>query len=38
MNIENIIDELEQQWKERDSVYHSVAVKHDISDTAFWVL
>lgn len=38
MNIENIIDELEQQWKECDSVYHSVAVKYDISDTAFWVL
>ena len=38
MDIGNIIDQIEQQRKEQDAIYHSVAVRHGLSDTALWVL
>ena len=38
MDIGNIIDQIEQQRKEQDAIYHGVAVRHGLSDTALWVL
>lgn len=38
MNIESVVSQLEQQWKERDAAYHSVAVKYGLPDTGFWIL
>ena len=38
MDIGSIIDQIEQQRKEQDAIYHSVAVRHGLSDTALWVL
>ena len=38
MNIREFIKRIEQQHKEQDSLYHSVAEKYGLSDTAMWVL
>lgn len=38
MNIRDYIERIEQQRKEQDSIYHNVAVKYKLSDTAMWVL
>lgn len=38
MNIANFIQQIELQRKEQDALYHSVAVKFGLSDTAMWVL
>lgn len=38
MEIYEYIQLIEQQRKEEDSVYHSVAVKFGMSDTAMWIL
>lgn len=38
MDIVSIIDQIEQQHKEQDALYHGVAVRHGLSDTALWVL
>lgn len=38
MDISEFISKIEQQRKEQDSIYHSVAVKYGLSDTAMWVL
>lgn len=38
MNIANFIQQIEIQRKEQDALYHSVAVKFGLSDTAMWVL
>ena len=38
MDIGRIIDQIEQQRKEQDAIYHGVAVRHGLSDTALWVL
>ena len=38
MDIGGIIDQIEQQRKEQDAIYHGVAVRHGLSDTALWVL
>lgn len=38
MNIGEFISKIEQQGKEQDSIYHSVAVKYGLSDTTMWVL
>ena len=38
MHIRNYINLIEQQRKEQDAVYHNVAVKYSLSDTAMWVL
>lgn len=38
MNIGEFIDQIEQQRKEQDAIYHNVAVAYGLSDTAMWVL
>lgn len=38
MNIGDFIKQIEQQRKEQDAIYHNVAVKYGLSDTAMWVL
>ena len=38
MDIGSIIDQIEQQRKEQDAIYHAVAAGHGLSDTALWVL
>lgn len=38
MDIGSIIDQIEQQRKEQDAIYHGVALRHGLSDTALWVL
>lgn len=38
MNITEYIMQIEQQRKEQDSLYHNVAVKYGLSETAMWVL
>ena len=38
MDIGRFIDLIEQQRKEQDAIYHTVAVRHGLSDTALWVL
>lgn len=38
MNSREFIRRIEQQRKEQDSIYHSVAEKYGLSDTAMWVL
>lgn len=38
MDIGKILDQVEQQRKEQDAIYHSAAVRHGVSDTALWVL
>ena len=38
MDIGTIIDQIEQQRKEQDAIYHGVALRHGLSDTALWVL
>ena len=38
MDIGSIIDQIEQQRKEQDALYHGVALRHGLSDTALWVL
>ena len=38
MSIRNYIELIEQQRKEQDAIYHNVAVKYGLSDTAMWVL
>lgn len=38
MNIVRFIQQIELQRKEQDSLYHSVAVKFGLSDTAMWIL
>ena len=38
MDIGSVIDQIEQQRKEQDALYHGVAVRHGLSDTALWIL
>ena len=38
MNIGEYIRQIEQQRKEQNSIYHNVAVKYGLSNTAMWVL
>lgn len=38
MNIRAFICRIEQQHKEQNSLYHAVAEKYGLSDTAMWVL
>ena len=38
MNIIDYMRQIEQQRKEQDFIYHNVAVKFGLSDTAMWVL
>lgn len=38
MNIREFIRKIEQQHKEQNSLYHAVAEKCGLSDTAMWVL
>ena len=38
MKIADYIEQIEQQRKEQDSIYHNVAVKFGLSDTVMWVL
>ena len=38
MDIGEFISRIEQQRKEQDSIYHSIAVRFGLSDTAMWVL
>ena len=38
MNVVNFIQQIELQRKEQDALYHRVAVKFGLSDTAMWVL
>ncbi len=38
MKITDYIEQIEQQRKEQDFIYHNVAVKFGLSDTAMWVL
>ena len=38
MDIRDYIELIEHQRKEQDSIYHNVAVKYKLSDTAMWVL
>ena len=38
MSIREYIELIEQQRKEQDAIYHNVAVKYGLSDTAMWVL
>ena len=38
MNITDYIERIEQQRKEQDFIYHNLAVKFGLSDTAMWVL
>ena len=38
MKITDYIEQIEQQRKEQDFVYHNAAVKFGLSDTAMWVL
>lgn len=32
------VEKIEKQRKEQDAIYHSVAVKFNLSDTAMWIL
>lgn len=38
MDIQNYLQQLEQQMKEQDAIYHDVAVRFKLSDTALWIL
>lgn len=38
MDIKEFIIQIEQQRKEMDALYHSVAVKYGLSDTSLWIL
>lgn len=38
MNIRSFIQQIEQQRKEQDAIYHNAAAKYGLSDTAMWVL
>ena len=38
MDITELIKQIDQQRKELDAIYHGVAVKYGLSDTALWVL
>ena len=38
MKIADYIEQIEQQRKEQDFIYHNVAVRFGLSDTAMWVL
>lgn len=38
MKIADYIEQIEQQRKEQDFIYHNVAVQFGLSDTAMWVL
>lgn len=38
MVVKDYIELIEQQNKERDSIYHNVALKYGLSDTAMWIL
>jgi len=38
MDISSIIDQIEQQLREQDALYHNVATRYGLSDTALWVL
>lgn len=38
MDSRKYIELIEQQRKEQDAIYHNVAVKYGLSDTAMWVL
>ena len=34
----SFVEEIEKQRKEQDAIYHNVAVKFGLSDTAMWIL
>lgn len=38
MNIREIIQRIERNQKERNSIYHEVATKYNLSETALWIL
>ena len=38
MEVRDFINQIEQQRKEQDAIYHDVALKYNLSDTAMWVL
>ena len=38
MNIEGFIQQIEQLRKEQDAIYHNVAIRCGLSDSALWVL
>ncbi len=38
MRIDDFIQQIDQQLKNQDSLYHSVAVAFGLSDTAMWIL
>ena len=38
MDIKDFILQIDQQRKEQDALYHGVAVKYGLSDTALWIL
>ena len=38
MEIAQYIDQIDQQQKEMDAVYHNAAVRYGLSDSAMWVL
>ena len=38
MEVRDFIDQIEQQRKEQDAVYHSAAVRYGLSDSAMWII
>lgn len=38
MDISNIIDQIEQQLRVQDTIYHNMATRYGLSNTALWVL
>lgn len=38
MRVEDFIQQIDQQQKNQDSLYHAVAVAFGLSDTAMWIL
>lgn len=38
MEVRDFIDQVEQQRKEQDAVYHSTAVRYGLSDSAMWII
>ncbi len=38
MEVRDFIDQIEQQRKEQEAVYHSAAVRFGLSDSAMWII
>ncbi|MCI5855896.1 MAG: MarR family transcriptional regulator [Agathobacter sp.] len=38
MEVRDFIDQIEQQRKEQEAVYHSAAVRYGLSDSAMWII